>query len=287
MKFIHSFWSKAYFRGRWNQSPRVIDDLYCFALSSSLLNKHGSIELITDDFGASLLSGLPYSNIHTTLNDIEYWDSQFWTGGKIYAISSYGKPCIHVDGDVFFTDKSLIKNLVKKDWDVLVQSKEIGHHYNTTYPQLFDEMDRLDIYSQDHRKYNFAYNTGVFGIRDLKLIKDYSFTYFSNIYNMERREIKLNQDLDINVAMEQSFLTYMAQERNLHVKEILTGQRIHQVGLEQAADELGYIHLWGKTKYSPAWQKKVRARLKREFPEVAERIEKKSKDSFFYPEDSF
>ncbi len=286
MKFIHSFWSKAYFRGRWNQSPRVIDDLYCFALSSSLISKYRSIELVTDDFGASLLSGLPYSEIHTTLNDIDHWDSQFWTGGKIYAISSLNKPCIHVDGDVFFTNKDVLRSIAKSDWDVLVQSKEIGNHYDTTYPPLFAEMDRLNIYSVPHRKYNFAYNTGVFGIRDLQLIKEYAFTYFSGIYNMEIRNVQLNPDLDINVSMEQSFLTYMAQERNSHVKEILTGKRIEEVGLEEAADELGYIHLWGKTKYSPSWQKKVRNRLKRDFPDVYERVEKKSKDSFFYPEDS-
>jgi len=34
-------------------------------------------------------------------------------------------------------------------------------------------------------KYNFTYNTGVFGVRDFEFFKRYAFEYFDNIYKLE------------------------------------------------------------------------------------------------------
>jgi len=71
MKAVHSFWSKAYFEGRWGEESKIEHDIYNFALSCHFARKtFKNIDLVTDEIGASLLEGLPYSNIGTDLEDL-------------------------------------------------------------------------------------------------------------------------------------------------------------------------------------------------------------------------
>ena len=286
MKLIHSFWSKAYFQGRWGIGPTLSKDLYCFALSAVLANKFGrGIELVTDDYGASLLEGIPYDKVYRDLNDIEHVDPKFWTAGKVYALSYRQREAIHIDGDVFFLDKKAIER-TKGTWGIMVQMKETGDHYATTYPKTFDEMDK-HIKSDVFRKFNFSYNTGIFGVRDLQFMKKYSFEYFNHIYNLEISGAEINPKHDINIALEQSLLTSMTMDYNIHVKEMITGREMEGNGLFETADEIGYCHLWGSTKYEDEWQERIKSRLRKEAPDLFELIQKRvntflSNEDFLY-----
>lgn len=283
MRVIHSFWSKAYFHGRWGIGPTLSKDLYCFALSAVLVQKYrGHIELVTDDYGASLLEGIPYDRVHRELNDIEHVDPRFWTAGKVYALSTRKKPTVHIDGDVFFLDDRCVYRLEDK-WDVMVQMKEMGGHYESTYPPIFDELDKY-IKREDFRKYNFAYNTGIFGIQNLDFFRKFSFEYFNNIYELEILEAKINSKHDINVALEQSLLTTMSQDNNLYVKEMINGREMSDPGLFETADEIGFCHLWGSTKYEDKWQGRIKRRLKEEAPGLFELIQERV-GSFLLSED--
>lgn len=267
MHLIHSFWTKAYAQGRWGIEPNLAADLYCFALSAVLAQKYrGHIELVTDDFGASLLRDIPYDKVHRNLNDLDHVDPRFWTAGKVYALSTRRKPTMHIDGDVFFLDDKCVYRLEGK-WDVMVQMKEAGNHYSTTYPPIFKELDKyVDIF--DFNRYNFAYNTGILGVQNMDFIHQYSFSYFNYISQLEIAGVEINPQHDINVALEQSLLTTMSQDSNLHVKEMLTGKEMASPGLFESADELGFCHLWGGTKYSAYWQGKVKRRLQKEAPDL-------------------
>lgn len=286
MKLIHSFWSKAYFQGRWGIGPTLSKDLYCFALSAVLANKFSrGIELVTDDYGASLLEGIPYDRVHRDLNDIEHVDPRFWTAGKVYALSTRRKATLHIDGDVFFLDKKAIER-TKGTWGIMVQMKEMGDHYASTYPKIFDEIDKY-IKSDSFRKFPFAYNTGIFGVQDLDFFKKYSFEYFNHIYDLEISDAEINPKHDINVALEQSLLTSMTQDYNIHVKEMITGREMMGNGLFETADEIGYCHLWGSTKYEDEWQKRIKSRLMKEAPELFELIQERvntflSSEDFMY-----
>lgn len=251
---------------------KFFDDLYCFALSATLIHKQGKhIELVTDDHGAELLSGLPYKNISLDLNDIAHVDPQFWTAGKVYSLSVQTKPVLHIDGDVFFLDR-VCYDAPKTPWDIFVQSREIGEHYSSTYPQVIQDLGEfLDIKSR-FSKYNFTYNTGVFGVRDFEFFKRYAFEYFDNIYKLELQQVRIPSERDWNICLEQSLLTQMSQDYNIHVKEMINGREQESPGFFEAADEKGYAHFWGSTKYSRYWQRRIRARLQKESPKVFERI---------------
>ena len=275
MKFIHSFWSKSYLHGRWGLQNKFFDDLYCFALSATLIQKQGkSIELVTDDYGAELLDGLPYFRVSLELNDIAHVDPQFWTAGKVYSLSVQTKPVLHIDGDVLFLDR-MCYDACKTSWDIFVQSREMGEHHSSTYPQVISDVGKfLDVESR-FSKYNFTYNTGVFGVRDFEFFKRYAFEYFGNIYKLELQEVRIPTEGDWNICLEQSLLTQMSQDYNIHVKEMINGREQESPGFFEAADEKGYAHFWGSTKYSPYWQRRIRGRLQKESPHVFASIQKK------------
>jgi len=67
----------------------------------------------------------------------------------------------------------------------------------------------------------------------------------------------------------------MSQDYNIHVKEMINGREQESPGFFEAADEKGYAHFWGSTKYSRYWQRRIRARLQKESPKVFERIREK------------
>ena len=270
MKFIHSFWSKSYLHGRWGLQDKFYDDLFCFALSAELLRKHGKdIELVTDDYGGELLRGLPYKRVSYDLNDIAHVDPQYWTAGKIYSLSVQKKECIHVDGDVIFLEKTALE-AAKMAWGILVQSKEVGDHYSATYPPIIESLSGLLKDTSYFSRFNFTYNTGVFGVRDLAFFRKYAFEYFNHIYTLEILEARIPEDRDWNVCLEQSLLTTMSQDSNIFVKEIISGQEMDFPGFFEAADQKGYAHFWGKTKYDPYWKRRIRSRLKKENPKLWE-----------------
>ncbi len=280
MKFVHSFWSKAYLHGRWGLQDKFFDDLFCFALSAALLRKHGKdVELITDDYGAELFRGLPYKRVSLDLNDIAHVDPQYWTAGKVYSLSIQKKPCIHLDGDVFFLEKTALE-AAKMEWDILVQSKEIGEHFLTTYPPTLETLTPYLKNLSSLSRFNFTYNTGVFGVSDYVFFKKYSFEYFNLIYELEIQEARIPEGRDWNICLEQSLLTTMSQDANLYVKEVITGNEMEFPGFFESADEKGYAHFWGSTKYDKWWQRKIRARLKVEAPEVWQKLVERE-ESFF------
>jgi hypothetical protein len=261
--------------GRWGLQNKFFDDLYCFALSATLIQKQGkSIELVTDDYGAELLDGLPYFRVSLELNDIAHVDPQFWTAGKVYSLSVQTKPVLHIDGDVLFLDR-MCYDACKTSWDIFVQSREMGEHHSSTYPQVISDVGKfLDVESR-FSKYNFTYNTGVFGVRDFEFFKRYAFEYFGNIYKLELQEVRIPTEGDWNICLEQSLLTQMSQDYNIHVKEMINGREQESPGFFEAADEKGYAHFWGSTKYSPYWQRRIRGRLQKESPHVFASIQKK------------
>jgi hypothetical protein len=47
-----------------------------------------------------------------------------------------------------------------------------------------------------------------------------------------------------------------------------------------AAERIGFVHLWGNSKYQDYWQERVRIRLKKENPELIKRVEEKIANYF-------
>jgi hypothetical protein len=79
----------------------------------------------------------------------------------------------------------------------------------------------------------------------------------------------------------------MTMDYNIHVKEMITGREMMGNGLFETADEIGYCHLWGSTKYEDEWQERIKSRLKKEAPDLFELIQERvntflSSEDFLY-----
>lgn len=259
---------------------KVIQDLHCFALSYHYAKKHfKNIRLVTDKYGSSLLGFLDYEDISTSLEEISHVDPRFWTAGKIKAAEEQDGEFLHIDGDVFLLDPCL-KNIVKSNWDAMVQMREVGGHFHSTYPPIFEDLRKVYPETERLSLYNFTYNTGVFGFKDLEFRDDYVYQYFDLLYELEMRGVQFPGDRDPNIVVEQSLLTTMAQNQNKHVKELITLDDMSKWDLFGAAERIGYVHLWGNSKYQEEWQERVRLRLKKENPKLLKRLEEKIKKEF-------
>jgi len=277
MKVIHSFWSKAYFQGRWGEESKIAYDIYNFALSSHLANKHfKSTDLITDEAGASLLEALPYKKIDTDLDDINQIDPRFWTAGKVHSMRIQEEPFIHIDGDVFFMNKKCKKRLSGK-WDVAVQMREIGAHFYDTYPEVFKNIRKIHPGIDEINVFNFVYNNGIVGFQDIQLKDEYTFKYFDLLYQLELNGVDFPSEADPNIVVEQSLLTTMSQLKNAYVKELITLQEMKKYDLFGAAERIGFVHLWGNSKYQNEYFGKVKARLKAADPKLYKEVENKIK----------
>lgn len=280
MRVLHSFWTNAYFQGRWGTETKVIQDLYCFALSYHFAKENfGEIHLVTDREGLSLLDFLEYDSISTGLDALHHVDPRCWTAGKIKAAQEQTGDFLHIDGDVFLIDP-IIKDLVSSSYDAIVQMREVGHHFESTYPPIFRDLKKIYPYIDYISLYNFTYNTGIFGFKDQEFKAEYCRSYFELLWDLQDHGIKFPAERDPNIVIEQSLLTTMAQNQNKHIKELITLEDMSKWDLFGAAERIGFVHLWGNSKYQDYWQERVRMRLKKENPELIKRVEEKIANYF-------
>lgn len=157
---------------------------------ADLLNKaYNNVHLITDDEGRKKLSGIEWSSIDTSLNDLPKEYHACWSLGKIKAyniIAQRGEPFLHFDGD-FFINQRLPKHIEEKP--IIFQSREhaaIEQNYVLRAFKNFcpfkhftapvEKCIRVD--SQENCFVNgvlpkIAYNCGIVGGSDM----DYFFNY--------------------------------------------------------------------------------------------------------------
>ena len=271
---IHSFWSKPLLNNRWGERDSFEKSLYLTALSLSTMKKvFERVELVTDTEGAKLLGDLGYDAVHLDLNHIQDVNPRYWSAGKVYALRRYDVPVTHVDGDVFFL-KEEIKEIFDSNYDAIVQMKEVGDHYKNTYSHLIDKM-KPALTNWDLDTYSFAYNCGIMGFKNVEFMQHFVDEYFKALKSCQRSQ-KIIDNIDhiyeVNIVLEQSLLTHLAQDKNVYVKELLTIEKQTFPGLQPTAEELGFVHLWGKSKYEPRWQSKVMQKLLELNPEIYSKI---------------
>ena len=263
MKAIHSFWSKPFLNNRWGITDQFRKNIFTYALSAIYAKRlFGNVTLVCDSIGADFLEVIGYDDVNTSLNDLEDVNPKFWAYGKIKSLSLFNESVLHIDGDVLLRYESLIK-VFESNWDVIVQMKEVGEHFTGTYSEMLPTVSKV-VGFIDYELYNFVYNCGVIGFKDVSFKNQYCHTFFDTIEKCNKgiSELnKINGKYEINCALEQSLLTVMAENNNKYVKELLPLAEMTEIGLEGLANKIGYAHLWGKSKYDEFWLNKVRKRL--------------------------
>jgi hypothetical protein len=273
---IHSFWSKPLLNRRWGLEGTFEKSLQMMALSLATMKKvFDEVHLVTDSEGAKLLAKLSYDQVHLDLDHLANVHHRYWSAGKVYSLQRYNVPVVHVDGDVFFL-KPEIRSFFDSDWDVAVQMKEAGEHYHKTYSHLIKWMQpALKSWGLD--LYNFTYNCGLMGFKDVSFMHRFVEEYFRALRSCQQNQRTIDGiglEFEINIVLEQALLTHLVQNAGAHVKELITLDRQTFPGLQPEAERLGFVHLWGPSKYEPEWEARVEKRLLEIDPETYFKIKK-------------
>lgn len=273
---IHSFWSKPLLENRWGLSGTFEKSLIMSALSLATIKQvFDEVHLVTDTRGAELFKDLGYDKVHLDLDHIADLNPRYWSAGKIHALKRYKVPVVHVDGDVFFL-KPDVRGFFEQNWDVAVQMKEAGNHYHKTYSHIIKRMQPalggcgLDLY-------NFAYNCGVMGFKDIDFMHRFVEEYFKALCSCQQNQDVIDEigsEYEINIIIEQALLTHIAQNAGVYVKELITLEKQTFPGLQPEAEALGFVHLWGPSKYQPYWESRVKKRLLELDPETYFKIKR-------------
>lgn len=254
-RFIHSYTSRSaklpVMYGQ-NNISRLAHNIWYFSLSVAYLKGLGyPIALHADSFSASVLSFLPYDEIVLSLDDIpDELHPAFWASGKIWALENEGAGCVHIDGDVFIKKESLADSLLYGNHDVVVQCHEDADWYNVQH----DLFDREWAFVYEHGwNYNLhgAYNTGVLGINDPKILAEFIRRYKTVGLHLSKTQWEyMNEEYSTHVwdlVLEQHNLYHVATEYGAKVQTLLP-----KAGLPclEQADLIGYQHVLGGYKYS-------------------------------------
>jgi hypothetical protein len=267
MKPIHTFWSRAYQHGRWGKPSRMEEEVWCFALSLHFAKERfGEIHLITDTDGLDTLGELPYTTISSYLDVLHDENPVYWTLGKITGMSHVDGAVLHIDGDVFLLDER-VNAIMQSEWDIVVQHKEKGNHWTSTYPPILKFLRSKGIPVGPFET-GFSYNHGIIGFRDPRILRDYTNSYTATLEEFKRAFHTFPSNRDPNIIVEQSLLASRVKTRDLKVREFLPEEDVDVYGVERAAEMRGYVHLWGESKYEPRWQEMVRRRMEVENPEL-------------------
>lgn len=237
MKLINSF-STQYSSGK-----HLETNLYCFTLSAYYAKKSGfNIILYTDNKGKELFKYSPYDEI-IVLDNLNTPNIKLFAYSKFIAMGHSNEGDIHIDGDVFLKKDSLKDLIHTNDCDIIVQSvehKEI--HSTNNWNAEIEACSNCHLPSFMNKDLPKMYNCGIVGFKNKDIMKEYHDYYFY----LSDQFIQYGKMIDAvpELIIEQQLLYDFAKYKNLKVKEILDWRRINT-----NANEIGYQHLLGKSKY--------------------------------------
>ena len=239
MRLVHSFTTK------YCNDYQLKVNAYYFTLSAVYAKNSGfEIVLHTDNKGAEVLKDAPYDQIIIDLEIDDIPRKGVFAWAKFKAMENELVESIHIDGDVFLKKESIKEHLNYEDYDIIVQQlestcEEFEPHWN----RATTAFAKCEYPSFMPRYCANMYNCGIVGFKDKELYKEYTNHYFDliNQYNIFGIDTKGVPDL----VAEQQLLYYFAKHKGLKVKELLKEESIQEM-----ADELGYQHLLGESKYN-------------------------------------
>ena len=289
MKIVQSFWSKPLFSSSYlsntlqlyNGWPHRVLNYYSWALSCSELNTYyGNVELVTDDLGKELLIDrlkLPYTSVNTALNDLAGFNRKLMFLGKLYACGLQTAPFLHIDGDIFISQK-LDESTVNAP--LVAQNYEIANA--RVFLGLFERLGEIPDYYKTMYENPIAKsaNSGIIGGSDISFFRDFVKEGFAFLErNMDRVEDAMALDyIGFNLCYEQLLFSQFAAYRDRSISFFLPEIEDYYhpetgVGYFHAAEEnKGFIHCLAGYKRFAVTHANVEHRLKTKYPEQYHRI---------------
>ncbi len=262
MRIIYSLNTYPIANNRWNMGNRFDDTIYMTA--GSILHTHmwyKDITLYIDPVGYEYLSGLPCRVIKVDFNQ----DLELWMEPKLYAMENQREAFVHLDTDIF------IKKPFEFEFEkVIVERKDIGYYCYEPLIKFFDD------YCKDLPLWDptipYAWSCGVIGFKDFALRDE-----FLSFYRILKKTLSDNRKaydkfiddypgyLEIALLLEQYNLTSMLKVIGIDPTILIPGDTIKEQS--EYANNLGYTHLLGASKYHPKNIDKIKKLLHIKFPD--------------------
>ena len=249
MKFVHTFWSKPLNEHK-TYNTNLCAMLTVYAYSAECIRNLGeTIELYADEYGAELLSFIPYDKVHIVKN-IEDNNPYFFAQMKLFALKECDLGDVLIDGDLFITKRVTIDKIKENTHTDLIYS------YFEPYQFVLGDKD-YEKYSKNNSL--FVKNSGIVFKEPYKWpSEDNEFEWmntsllvFNNqelkdryiedqfYYQKELNDVKWDKMLP-DVVLEQRFLTLLA--KNYTSIPIIEGYGIDP-NANEIAIEMGFTHL--------------------------------------------
>lgn len=234
------------------------------------------VELYVDAIGYEYLYGLP-----CTVTKVDFdVDQELWMKPKIYAVARQDVPFVHLDTDVF------IKKKIDFDFEgVLVERKDLNYYNYKELISFFDQFnDQIPFWNPT---LDYAWSCGVVGFNDLKLRDDYinNFKVLENIMKRQYKKYEVfrnDQDqqgwyVEPGLLLEQYNLTSLLFEKDIKPTVLIPENSTDEQS--DYANDIGYTHLLGASKYHVHNTDKIKNILKQRFPKFYKEIHKQVEKS--------
>lgn len=281
MKYVHSIWSTPSLSNNFDNyldNKFIKKNFYSYLLSALLIKKLGhTIELYCDEYSYEMYSKIPYDKIHVVDFDSDGVSSKFWIWSKIKTQALINEPYIHIDGDVFLFRDIIGNKMENGNYKAVIQSLEnketIGEEFfNKLYVDSITPFKNINSRIKWDKYGLNAYNCGVVGFYDMKI---------KNIYvkNAKNLLVEISNNPDFNksrgkyegmfLIAEQSLLYYILEEKKVKPLEIIPFSEIKKrsYNWNSYANEIGYAHLLGYSKYKPEMIDKIKFKINKFFGE--------------------
>lgn len=258
-KIIFSLNAYPLMNDRWSQGNKLKETLYMTALS--VLYAHvwyNEVELFVDKTAYPYLNMLPCK---VTLLELPQ-DKDLWMKSKIQAIAAQDKPFVHLDTDVFLTNKI--------DFNFkhcILERKEASYdrHYKQQV-RFFNEYTKH--LAHWHCNLGYAFNCGVLGFANLDLRNHFIDAYYQleHVYKDNREEFKPLKQLGYEpcIVLEQYNLACLLHTHHISPDLMLPFSAVKsQI---KHAKKIGYNHLFGVTKYQKNVVLEIEHQLYKIFP---------------------
>lgn len=279
VRLCHTWWSLPMRQGRWNKPHQIEDSIYITALSVAYAKLNGAkIVCYCDSYIKPYLEKLGYDELFVELDGIENEMNParkdtvlMWAAGKFYALAKEPIGSVQIDFDVFLKKPESIEALDFHNYDILYSHIEPAIDYQERLI-LRDYIPTIDCNNE------FAANVGVLGFNNQDAKDQYLNHY---LYYYRSLDFDNNGDKDINadLLLEQIYLLQMLESYTS--VNLIGDQRVNSVyDLQKNAMTIGYVHLFGRTKYTPYIINRVKKKLQEIAPEVYDEITKMEFEGF-------
>jgi len=259
-KIILSLNTKPLISGRWGQGNKLEQTLKMTALS--LLYAHlwyDDVELYTDELGYNIFRDFP---VKITLLKKERID-ELWMYSKIEAMEQQTTPFIHIDTDVF-----LRKYVDFGDYDVIVERREVKEFYSHYKEQIYWFDKLMDGHKMWNPELVFSLNCGTVGFNNLDIRDDFIKQYYvmeeKFIDNLESFQYLRDKWYEPCIVMEQYNLTSVLDYNRINPKILIDEYDSDKQRL--LANKIGYVHLYGGSKYEQKNVNRINSLLDELFP---------------------